>query len=88
MRRLGFFANLAWATGHLDVQGELRHAGYINSWIELLKENARAIFTAALKASTAADNSELLVKRLQKLHDNSGLPLRSNRTLWEVMRCS
>jgi antirestriction protein ArdC len=34
---------------------DLRHAGYIASWIELLKADKRAIFTAASKAQAAAD---------------------------------
>ena len=37
------------------IEGELRHAGYIADWIQLLKEDDRAIFTAASKASQAAD---------------------------------
>jgi len=32
-----------------------RHAGYVADWIRLLKEDDRAIFTAASKASQAAD---------------------------------
>ena len=31
------------------------HAAYIGSWLELLKDNPRAIFTAASKAQQAAD---------------------------------
>ena len=45
----------AFLCAHLNVQGELRHADYIASWITLLKEDQRAIFTAASKASAAAD---------------------------------
>jgi antirestriction protein ArdC len=37
------------------VEGKLRHAEYIGHWIKLLKEDHRAIFTAASKASQAAD---------------------------------
>jgi antirestriction protein ArdC len=33
----------------------LRHAGYIQSWIGLLKDDPRAFFTAASKAQAAAD---------------------------------
>jgi antirestriction protein ArdC len=40
---------------HLGIMGELRHADYIANWIELLKEDDRAIFTAASKASQAAE---------------------------------
>jgi antirestriction protein ArdC len=45
----------AFLCAHLGIQGDLRHAGYIESWIELLKDDDRAIFTAASKASQAAD---------------------------------
>jgi hypothetical protein len=40
---------------HLVITGELRHAEYIANWITLLKEDQRAIFTAASKAQQAAD---------------------------------
>jgi antirestriction protein ArdC len=33
----------------------MRHAGYIQSWIGLLKHDGRAFFTACSKAQAAAD---------------------------------
>jgi hypothetical protein len=45
----------AFLCAHLGLEGELRHAGYIDSWIGLLKDDPRAVFTAASKASQAAD---------------------------------
>jgi antirestriction protein ArdC len=45
----------AFLCAHLAIDGELRHASYIGEWIKLLKEDSRAIFTAASKASQAAD---------------------------------
>ena len=45
----------AFLCAHLGVIGELRHAGYIDSWLTLLRGDRRAIFTAASKASQAAD---------------------------------
>ena len=45
----------AFLCAHLGIEGELRHAGYIADWLKLLKEDNRAIFTAASKASQAAD---------------------------------
>jgi len=45
----------AFVCAALGIQGELRHAGYIESWLKLLKSDKRAIFTAASKASAAAD---------------------------------
>jgi antirestriction protein ArdC len=45
----------AFLCAHLNIKGELRHASYISNWIELLKEDSRAIFTAASLASKASD---------------------------------
>jgi antirestriction protein ArdC len=50
------------------IQGELRHAGYIQSWLKVLKEDSKAIFKAAALAQKAvdhinglsADNAELV----------------------------
>ena len=39
----------------LGIEGELRHAGYLAKWAELLRHDDRAIFTAAAKAQQAAD---------------------------------
>jgi antirestriction protein ArdC len=47
--------NSAFLCAHLGIRGELRHAEYIASWISLLKQDDRAIFTAASKASQAAN---------------------------------
>lgn len=45
----------AFLCAAIGIQGELRHAGYIGNWIVLLKDDDRALFTAASKASQAAD---------------------------------
>jgi antirestriction protein ArdC len=45
----------AFLCAHLGIMGELRHADYIGSWLALLKQDDRAVFTAASKASQAAD---------------------------------
>jgi antirestriction protein ArdC len=45
----------AFLCAHLGIKGELRHADYIANWLELLKEYPRVMFTAASKASQAAD---------------------------------
>jgi antirestriction protein ArdC len=45
----------AFLCAHLGIKGELRHAGYIKNWLELLKHDNRAIFTSAAKAQQAAD---------------------------------
>lgn len=44
----------AFLCAHLGIEGKLRHAEYIGSWITLLNDDSRAIFTAASKASQAA----------------------------------
>lgn len=45
----------AFLCAHLGIQGDLRHAGYIEHWLELLRHDDRAVFTAASKAQAAAD---------------------------------
>jgi antirestriction protein ArdC len=45
----------AFLCAHLGITGELRHAAYIGDWLALLRDDSRAIFTAASKASLAAD---------------------------------
>jgi antirestriction protein ArdC len=45
----------AFLCAHLGIEGELRHSGYIEHWLKLLRSDDRAIFTAASKASQAAD---------------------------------
>jgi antirestriction protein ArdC len=44
----------AFLCGELGIQGELRHAGYIQSWLRVLKQDKRAVFTAASMATKAA----------------------------------
>ena len=45
----------AFLCAEFDMDGDLRHAGYIENWIELLKSDCRAFMTAASKAQQAAD---------------------------------
>lgn len=45
----------AFLCAHLGIKGELRHAEYIADWLRLLKDDDRAVFTAASRASQAAD---------------------------------
>ena len=56
----------AFLCAHLNIKGELRHAGYIANWIQLLKEDQRAIFTAASKASAAADYLRTFYEKVEK----------------------
>ena len=45
----------AFLCARLGIRGELRHEGYINSWLEVLKQDKRAIFRAASRAREAAE---------------------------------
>ena len=45
----------AFLCAHLGVEGQLRHADYIGTWIVLLKDDNRVVFTAASKASETAN---------------------------------
>lgn len=42
------------------IQGELRHAGYIQSWLKACRDDSRAIFKAAALAQKAADYINML----------------------------
>jgi len=45
----------AYLCAHCRIDGELRHASYLDSWLKVLRADKRAIFTAAAKAQRAAD---------------------------------
>ena len=45
----------AFLCAEFSIDGDLRHAGYIQSWIGLLKADHRAFFTAWSKGQAAAD---------------------------------
>jgi antirestriction protein ArdC len=45
----------AFLAAEFSFNGDVRHAGYIGNWIELLKSDKRALFTAASAAWKAAD---------------------------------
>jgi antirestriction protein ArdC len=45
----------AFLCAEFGFDGDLRHAGYIGHWIELLKVDKRAFFIACSQASKAAD---------------------------------
>jgi antirestriction protein ArdC len=46
----------AFLCAEFNIDGELRHAGYIGNWIALLKDDSKAFFTAASAAQKAADH--------------------------------
>ena len=45
----------AFLSAEFGFDGDVGNAGYIATWIELLKSDKRAFFTACSKASKAAD---------------------------------
>ncbi len=47
--------NAAFCCASLDIVPTVRHADYIGSWLEVLREDNRAIVRAASHASKAAD---------------------------------
>ena len=51
---------------------EMRHPEYINSWLQILKNDTKAIFTAAAKAQTAADF--ILARARLTVDDDEELP--------------
>jgi antirestriction protein ArdC len=53
----------AFLCAEFSIDGDLRHAGYIASWIGLLKADSRAFFTACGKAQAAADYLRRLALR-------------------------
>jgi antirestriction protein ArdC len=50
----------AFLCADYGIQGELRHAGYIQSWLKALKEDSKAIFKASALAQKAADYINML----------------------------
>ena len=47
--------NAAFCCASLGIAPTVRHADYIGSWLEVLREDNRAIVRAASQASKAAD---------------------------------
>src|SRR6185369_9152954 len=45
----------AFLSAEFGFDGDVRNAGYIATWIDLLKSDKRAFFTACSKASKAVD---------------------------------
>jgi antirestriction protein ArdC len=56
----------AFLCAEFSIDGDMRHAGYIQSWIGLLKADSRAFFTACSKAQAAADYLRRLALRDQQ----------------------
>ena len=45
----------AFLCAHCRIDGRLQHEAYLQSWLQVLKSDKRAIFTASAKAQQAAD---------------------------------
>ncbi|MEF8702224.1 MAG: zincin-like metallopeptidase domain-containing protein [Candidatus Accumulibacter sp. UW26] len=45
----------AFLAAHCRLEGQVQHANYIASWLEVLKRDKRAVFTASAQAQKAAD---------------------------------
>jgi hypothetical protein len=45
----------AFLCANYQINGDLRHAGYIQSWLKVLKNDNKAIFKAAALAQKSAD---------------------------------
>ncbi len=45
----------AFVCAELSIEPSVRHADYIGSWLDVVREDNRAIFRAASQASKAAD---------------------------------
>ncbi len=45
----------AFLCAHCRIDGRLQHAAYMHAWLQVLKGDKRAIFTASAKAQAAAD---------------------------------
>ena len=45
----------AFVCATLSISPTVRHADYLGSWLKVLREDSRALFRAASKASKAAD---------------------------------
>jgi antirestriction protein ArdC len=56
----------AFLCAHLGVEGRLRHAEYIGNWLELLRDDNRAVFTASSKASAAAEYLRTFTEQVQE----------------------
>lgn len=55
----------AFLCAYAGIQGELRHEGYIDSWLSLLKADKRAIFRASGQARSASEYLRNLEQQLK-----------------------
>lgn len=61
----------AFLCAHLSVPGKLRHPEYIAAWLDVLKSDQQAIFTAAARATEAADYLRRIGEPQEQSEDDS-----------------
>jgi antirestriction protein ArdC len=59
----------AFLCAALSIPGRLRHAEYLGSWLKMLKEDTRAIFSASARATEAAQFLEKLGGQVEATED-------------------
>lgn len=62
----------AMLCAHCGLDGELRHAGYIQSWLKALKNDKKFIISASGKAQAACD---FLIKGMASAQESEDMPL-------------
>lgn len=62
----------AYLSATLSIPGKLQHAEYIGSWISLLQHDPRALFTAAARATDAANFLEVRGGLIPKVEEEDG----------------
>lgn len=73
----------AFLCAEFDIDGDLRHAGYLANWLQLLKSDAKAIFTASAAAQKAADFLRGLA-----LQDEEDAPSDADNDLGDVLQAA
>ncbi len=63
----------AFLSAHCRLDGQLQHASYISSWLDVLQRDKRAVFVAAAQAQKAAD---YLLEHAGLLAPEAVMPLR------------
>lgn len=62
----------AFLCAHCRLDGQLQHASYIASWLEVLHRDKRAVFVAAAQAQKAAD---YLLEQAGLIHPSDAMPI-------------
>lgn len=57
----------AYLCADMNIDGDIRHSGYIQHWLKLLKSDKRAIFTAASAATKAAEFIKTAARQVEAI---------------------